>query len=376
MISAFACAFGFVLYTYAVYPGLVMLIAYWSRLDRTAGPVPVALPVAVVIPCYNEARHIRQKIENILASDYPGGLLRVVIVSDGSTDDTVAIASSVPDPRVKVIACPDRRGKVAAVNLAVAATDEPVLVLTDASERFDVGAIRALVARLADSTVGAVSGELHIVNAETGVSQNLGLYWRYEKAIRQAESEVGSVIGVTGSIYAIRRECFPRVPNDTILDDLAIPLEVVRQGYRVQFEASAMAYEAATLDIVSEFERKRRTLAGNYQLFARYADLLNPLESHIAIQFWSHKVFRLLVPYALVVIFVGTWFLAEPVRLVLVAAQTAFYGLAAAAFLLGERVRGSLLTFPYTFCALNWAAVAGLYVYVSGRQTSKWEKVK
>jgi len=224
--------------------------------------------------------------------------------------------------------------------------------------------------------VGAVSGELKFIDLDTGFSRNLGLYWRYEKQIRIAESRIGSIIGVTGAICAIRRECFRELPADTILDDVAIPLEVIRQGYRIRFDPRACAYERATPGVAQEFLRKRRTLAGNYQLIFRYFDLLAPFKSPIAVQFLSHKVFRLLVPYALLSMLISSWFLAPPFKGILLGGQLVFYGLAAAAFFLGQRAWLPIFALPYTFCMLNWAAVIGSYYYFTGMQTAKWEKVK
>lgn len=375
-MTIFSWALAFIVYTYVVYPALVALLARWSGSSHAVAPPAVWPSVTVIVPAHNEERHIRSKIENILASDYSPDRLRIIVVSDGSSDRTVEEARAVGDSRVRIITQPARRGKVAAIKSAVAVTVDPILVMTDASEHFEPDAIRRLVTALNDSVVGAVSGELKFIDAATGVAKNLGLYWRYEKGIREAESRIGSVVGVTGSIYAIRRDCFVRVPNDTLLDDVAIPFEVVRQGYRVAFESRAVAYEVATAEMGHEFARKRRTLAGNYQLLLRYRDLANPLNSPIAIQFLSHKVFRLLVPYALVAVFVSTWLLPAPWDIMLGAAQIAFYGLALAAHLLRDRARGALFTFPLTFCALNLAAVAGLYAFLSGQQAVEWEKVK
>lgn len=373
----FLVSFGFVGYTYVIYPALAVLLGAWHerrRGRRTRAMVPQ--PVAVIIPAYNEAHCIADKVRNVLEANYPRHLLRVVVVSDGSSDATVQRARSINDPRVTVLELPGRQGKAAAINAGVAAAPTPVLIMTDAAELFDRQAIACLVEGLADPEVGAVSGELKFVDAHTGVSRDLGLYWRYEKAIRLAESRLGSMVGVSGAIYALRRACFRPLPTDTILDDVAIPFEVIAQGYRVRFEPRAQAYEQTTATLAQEFARKRRTLAGNYQLLLRYWRLLIPFASPIAVQFLSHKVFRLFVPYALLGVFAGSAFLPEPWRSLLLAVQLGFYGLAFAASRLGARARLPLFTFPYTFCALNWAAVVGSYYYFSGGQSARWEKAK
>jgi len=373
----FIFSFGFIAYTYLIYPGVVILAGYALRRGYISPKEIARKPkVAVIIPAHNEAGCIAKKIRNILDSSYSSGLLRIVVVSDGSNDGTAEQARLVNDARVHVIELPQRQGKVAAINAGVSLTNEPILVLTDAAEMFDAHAISYLVQNFADPLVGAVSGELKFIDLDTGFSRNLGLYWRYEKQIRIAESRIGSIIGVTGAICAIRRECFRELPADTILDDVAIPLEVIRQGYRIRFDPRACAYERATPGVAQEFLRKRRTLAGNYQLIFRYFDLLAPFKSPIAVQFLSHKVFRLLVPYALLSMLISSWFLAPPFKGILLGGQLVFYGLAAAAFFLGQRAWLPIFALPYTFCMLNWAAVIGSYYYFTGMQTAKWEKVK
>lgn len=374
MIAVFWVSLIFVLYTYVGYPALLWL---WGRFQSVAAPVawPNGLPrVAVLIPAYNEQAAIREKLRLVLASHYPPHLLRVLVVSDGSSDNTLAYAQSIIDPRLTVIGMPARSGKMATVNYGMGLVTESIVIMTDAGEMFDQETVGRLVMRFADPSLGAVSGELGLVGLQTGFSRNLGAYWRYEKAIRAWEAQVGSVVGVTGPAYAMRRELFRQMPPDTILDDLAIPLEVIKQGYRVGYERRAYAYERATLEGDREFIRKRRTLAGNYQVISRYWRLLLP-GSGIAWQFWSHKVFRLIVPYALVGIFLGSLGLGGVLGAAVVAAQLAFYGLAAFSAWV-THPKKSWLNLPYTFCVLNWAAIAGSYDYLAGRSTVRWEKVK
>jgi cellulose synthase/poly-beta-1,6-N-acetylglucosamine synthase-like glycosyltransferase len=374
MIVVFFVSSMFVCYTYIGYPILLWLSARLKgegRRHRWRSGLP---RVAVVIPAYNEQSLIAEKLRLVLASHYPAELLRVVVVSDGSSDDTLARAKGIVDPRLLVIGKTTRSGKMATVNYAMTLVEEEIVIMTDAGEMFDEDTVPRLVARFADPLMGAVSGELGLVSLHTGFSRTLGSYWRYEKAIRSWEADIGSVIGVTGPVYAIRRALFRPMPIDTILDDLAIPLEVISQGYRVGYERRAFAFERATQTSGHEFVRKRRTLAGNYQAIARYWRLLLP-GSPIAWQFWSHKVFRLLVPYALVGILAGSFALPGLLRLAVLAAQLGFYGLAALAAL-SPNAKRPWLTMPYTFCVLNWAAVAGSYYYLSGRLTVRWEKVK
>ncbi len=374
MSVVFWAALGFTVYTYAGYPSILWV---WARLKRppTNHLWGNALPkVAVVIPAYNEESVIADKLRMVLASRYPRDLLRVLVVSDGSADGTLSAAQSVSDPRLTVIGKTMRSGKMATVNYAMSLVSEPIVIMTDAGEQFEEETVARLVARFADPSMGAVSGELGLVAMDTGFSRSLGAYWRYEKAIRALEAMVGSVVGVTGPVYAMRRALFRPMPTDTILDDLAIPLEIIKQGYRVGYERSALAFERATQQSRQEFVRKRRTLAGNYQAIGRYWRLLLP-GSPVAWQFWSHKVFRLLVPYALATMLLTTAALPALLRAIAFAAQGLFYGLALTAVFV-RRSERPWLNIPYTFCVLNWAAIAGSYHYLAGRMSVQWEKVK
>jgi len=374
MITIFWLAFAFTFYTYIGYPLTLWIIAK-TKANPLVYPGGRDWPrVTVLIPAYNEQAMIIEKIESVLESHYPHDLLRVLVVSDGSSDDTLVRAQSVQDPRLRVIEKTRRSGKMDTVNFAMGLVSDPIVVMTDAGEILDRDTVGRLVARFADPGVGAVSGELGLVALHSGFSRTLGAYWRYEKAIRALEGTVGSVVGVTGPIYAMRTALFRALPIDTILDDLAIPLEVIKQGYRVSYEKRAFAFEQATQKSSQEFIRKRRTLAGNYQAIARYAKLLLP-GSPIAWQFWSHKVFRLLVPYALVAMLVGAVFLPGTFGIVVLGVQVAFYGLALFASF-AQRSKAFWLNIPYTFCVLNWAAVAGSYYYVTRRLSVQWEKVK
>lgn len=374
MRGIFWAAFAFTTYTYVGYPALLWALARWRRPGPAYHEGSVLPEVAVVIPAYNEQSVIADKLRAVLASDYPHERLRVLVVSDGSSDDTLAVARSVSDPRLTVIGRDVRSGKMATVNYAMSLVSEPIVIMTDAGEMFDQDTVPRLVACFADPAMGAVSGELGLVALHSGFSRSLGAYWRYEKAIRALEAVVGSVVGVTGPVYAIRRSLFRPMPIDTILDDLAIPLEVIKQGYRVGYERRAFAFERATQGSRHEFVRKRRTLAGNYQVIARYWRLLLP-GSPIAWQFWSHKVFRLLVPYALLGMLIGSFGLPWPLRAPVFAAQALFYGLALAAVFV-QRSKRPWLNIPYAFCVLNWAAIAGSYYYLAGRLSVRWEKVK
>jgi len=226
-------------------------------------------------------------------------------------------------------------GKAAALNAGVSAARHEVLVFADARQRFARGALKALVASFADPAVGVVSGEL-VLDCEAGPTESaaadgVGAYWRYEKWIRARETAVGSMLGATGAIYAMRRTAWRPLPPGTILDDVLAPMRAVLAGWRAVFEPAARAFDVAAPDTRAEQRRKTRTLAGNWQVLALEPRLLVPLANPVWIQYVSHKLGRLLVPFAMIAIVVSSAALASGslVAQLAVLAQVVFYGLAA-----------------------------------------------
>jgi biofilm PGA synthesis N-glycosyltransferase PgaC len=253
------------------------------------------------------------------------------------------------------------------------------VVFADARQRFDRRALRALVSSFADPSVGAVSGELMLTADPDAAAACHGtcFYWRYEKHIRSRESRVDSTIGATGAIYAIRRDLFEPIPLDTILDDLLIPLRIVRRGYRVLFEPEARAYDRTPATGREELSRKTRTIAGTFQVFARERWLLNPIRNRLWFQTVSHKGLRLILPALHLTLFVANLAVLDrwPYPWIL-SAQLTFY----AATLLGcttvfGRRRPLLVSVPHTMCLLCWATLVGFARALAHRQPVTWERV-
>jgi poly-beta-1,6-N-acetyl-D-glucosamine synthase len=363
-------------YVYAGYPVLAWLRAVVA--PRPYRREPVEPTVTVVVAAYNEAEQIAGRIENLLELDYPRDKLDVVIASDGSTDATVEIARRYECPRVIVRAFPTRRGKAAVLNDVVPSVRGKIVLLADARQRFDLDAVRALVAGFADPRVGAVSGELMMAPnpSSAGFGKGVGCYWRYEKFIRRNESRANATVGATGAIYAIRRALFERIPEDTILDDVVIPLRIIREGYRVVFEPSARAYDATSATPRHEFVRKVRTIAGTFQLLARETWLFDPERNPLWIETISHKALRLTTPLLQLGVFVANVALAdsEP-YVVLLAAQVLFYVAAAAGHTRRWARRSTfIVTVPYTICVLSSATVIGFVQFITRRQKATWER--
>ncbi len=363
-------------YTYLGYPALIRLWAAGRRRPHSAWDWNPA--VSVVVVAFNEANKIGNRIQNLLAVDYPRERLEILLASDGSTDGTVELARSYEGDRVRVIPFATRRGKAAVLNDVVPKAGGEIVILADARQPFEAGALRALVTPFAGPQVGAVSGELVLANREgtTALGEGVGFYWRYEKFIRRNESLVDSTVGVTGAIYAIRHELFEPIPEDTILDDVLIPMRIAGRGYRVIFEPAALAYDRAAATAREEFTRKVRTIAGNFQLFAREPWLLHPLRNRLWLQTVSHKGLRLITPVLLLATMgANLLLLGGSFYQWMLAGQAFFYGGALGGYLLhraGSKI--PLLSVPYVLCLLNWATVVAFIRFLTGRQRATWEK--
>ena len=319
-----------------VYVGYPLLLAAWARLAarpaRKAGFEGGRWPaISIIVAARNEGARLPGRIDNLLELDYDGPR-EIVVVSDGSTDNTAAALAPYAG-RIRLLEVPGG-GKPLALNAGVAAATGDVLVFADARQRFNRGALRALVSNLADPQVGGATGEL-ILDCESGtgdssIGEGVGAYWKYEKWLRRKESLVRSTLGATGAIYALRRALWQPLPAETLLDDVLAPMRAVLAGWRMVFEEEAIAFDRTAPDAATEARRKRRTLAGNYQILAQEPRLLVPILNPVWLQYLSHKVGRLLVPWALIAAFVASAALVTSGWIYALAfiLQAGFYGLA------------------------------------------------
>jgi cellulose synthase/poly-beta-1,6-N-acetylglucosamine synthase-like glycosyltransferase len=334
----FWLSFGFISYVYAGYPLLLIVWRFLAAKRVAKGAVEPF--VSLVLAAHNERNTIAEKLTNCLALDYPRERLQIIVSLDGPTDGTEQIARQYVDSGVEVLHCRQHQGKAAAINRAMGMAEGEVIVFVDARQWIERTAVRELVANFQDRSVGAVSGELILTDsASSGSDQSadsVGLYWRYEKRLRALESDIHSMMGATGALYAIRRSLVRPLPQDTILDDVAIPMNAVLAGKRVVFDSAARVYDRLVSCAEEEFRRKVRTLMGNYQLLFRMPALLLPWRNPIFVQFVSHKVARLLAPYCFVALFVSNLFLQEWYYKVAMLLQVCWYLLAIAGTLLSR----------------------------------------
>jgi cellulose synthase/poly-beta-1,6-N-acetylglucosamine synthase-like glycosyltransferase len=344
MTLLFWLSIALVAYVYAGYPLMLRLWAWHCGLRIADCGFIEDLPgVSIVIAARNEGPRLAARIENLLALDYPADRRQIVVVSDGSTDNTRDVLARY-DGLVDAVTIP-ASGKALALNAGVAQARFDVIVFADARQVFASDALVELVAPLSDPAVGAVTGEL-LLDAESPcrragrdrralerrqavrdhgtdrriderrltvrstIADGVGLYWKYEKQIRRLESAIDSTLGATGAIYAMRRALFSPLPADTVLDDVLTPMRVVLAGFRVVFNERARAFDRAAIDADAEARRKVRTLAGNYQILALEPRLLLPWRNRVWLQYLSHKIGRLVVPYAMLTMFCASVVLA------------------------------------------------------------------
>jgi cellulose synthase/poly-beta-1,6-N-acetylglucosamine synthase-like glycosyltransferase len=356
-----------IVYTYLGYPLWLWLLSRWRPCPVRREPLTP--PVSIVLAVRDEARVLPQKLQNLAALNYPADKLEIILVSDGSTDATPEIARQREGQKLRVIHYPDHRGKAHALNRAIAEARGDIVVFFDARQIVEKDAVLHLVSNFSDPSVGCVTGEL-LFGTPGGPRplDGMGMYWRMEKRIRQWEGVTGSVVGATGAIYAVRRNLLTPLPEETILDDLYLPLQVVRQGRRVVFEPRARAWDPLQASLRVEFRRKVRTLTGNYQLLDLAPWILtraNPLRG----RFLSHKLARLFVPFALAGALVGAAMADGGFFRAAFILQLAFYGCAALAL---PRPRLGLLTrlanMSLAFTVLNTAAVVALLNFLFGKK--------
>lgn len=370
MTWVFWIAAALIAYSYFGYAVWLWMRSWW--LPRPVRRGLVEPTVSAMLVGRNEESQIARKIENLLTLDYPPEKLEVVVVSDGSSDGTEQrLAAYREHPRVRVLLKNLSEGKAQGLNDGVNVAGGEILLFTDARQWIEPGALRLLAENFADPTVGCVSGELMLGDPASGeTGKGMGLYWRIEKMIREMESASGSVVGATGAVYCARTDLFEPLPAGTILDDVLVPMQVVRKGFRVIFESRARAWDSPDLGESREFARKVRTLSGNYQLL-QLAPWLLGSKNPIRFEFVSHKLSRLVVPIALLVLLVASACLPQAFYRAVLWAQVAFYALSLvgmARVKLGPISR--VADAARIFVVLNSAAMVAMVNFLTGRKAA------
>jgi cellulose synthase/poly-beta-1,6-N-acetylglucosamine synthase-like glycosyltransferase len=368
---------GFLAYIYAGFPAIVAVVGGIRR--RTVRAEPVTPSMSLIIAAYNEEEVIASRIENALALDYPARRLQILVAADGCSDATEAIVGRFGARGVELLSLP-RRGKIRAIEAAVARATGEILVLSDANITCHPQALRALARNFADPEVGGVAGRVgyRLEERSESSSQGESLYWDYDTRLKQLESHTGSVVSAHGGLYAIRRRLYRPVADSAVTDDFAISTAVVEQGYRLVFEPGARATEFAVPEARREFGRRVRLMTRGLRGVILRRRLLNPFRfGFYAVVLLSHKVLRRLAPLALALIAAASAWLApaSPFFLAIAVAQAAFYALATLGFLLRRTAAGRLkaLYIPFYYCMANAACAVAAVQLLVGRRVELWE---
>ena len=378
-----------IIYSYIIYPIILILVSALVQCFRDTRYTLVKkqrrlsggcnASVTVVISAFNEESCIKDRVENLLSLDYPPEKLTLFVASDGSTDNTNSILESFDDPRLHVFCFEENRGKINVLNDLMSRVSSDITIFSDANTHFKADAITQLVLSLNPEHVGAVCGELMLVDAHSGDNKD-NLYWKYEQVLKFHESRLDALLGANGGIYAIKTRFYVPLPSNTIIDDFCIVMNVARQNQSVVYTPEAKAIEEIAPSMQEEANRRIRIGAGNYQAFARLTWLLNPKYKWRWFAYISHKVMRWFVPHFMILSlftnFVLLWH-SHSIYTYLFSAQVAFYCL----WLVGSLkllknipiVSGliSLITF---FVSMNISLFRGYIKYLTSNLSATWQR--
>jgi poly-beta-1,6-N-acetyl-D-glucosamine synthase len=386
MIVTFWISLFIIFYAFIGYGILLFFLIKIKRAfkGKPVMPEPVNLPgCTLIVAAYNEETFITEKITNSLALEYPEGKLKFIFVTDGSSDNTPGIVAKFP--AINLMHSEARKGKMAAVNRAIAAVDTEIIVFTDANTFLNKEAIVNICRHYANTKVGAVAGEKRVHISETAdATAGEGFYWKYESKLKAWDSELYSVVGAAGELFSVRTSLYEHVPSNSIIDDFMISMLIAKKGYKIVYEPGAYAMETSSEDVKEELKRKIRIAAGGLQSIIWLKGLLLPFKMPVlSFQYVSHRVLRwTIVPFLmLLALLLNILIVCKGqggliYRLIL-AAQIAFYGMSLLGWLMEARqIKVKIFFIPYYFTMMNYAVIRGIFRYLSGRQSAIWEKAK
>jgi len=378
-----------VFYTYIGYGILLYIIIrvkrlFWGSPQKAVLPADDELPSMTLMICaYNEEDVVAEKMENTLALDYPKDKLRIMWVTDGSSDRTNELLKAYPE--VDIVFSPERRGKTAALKHGLRELKTRYVAFTDANTMINAGALREIARLFTDPTVGCVSGEKRVAARKAGemAAEGEGLYWRYESTLKRWDNELYSTMGAAGELYAMDPKLCREVPDEALLDDFMMSMYVVQAGKRIAYTPDAYAQEYGSANIFEESKRKRRIAAGGLQSIWWLRSMLNPFHQPlVTFQYVSHRVLRwsitpiamvllLLANIALVVMGAGNFYT------VILILQILFYLMALAGWLLNRYgYKNKLLYTAYYFMFMNFNVFRGMAYLRTHGKSGAWEKAK
>ncbi|EIY49777.1 MULTISPECIES: glycosyltransferase family 2 protein [Bacteroides] len=380
-----------VFYTYLGY-GIVLYLLVKVK-ELFVKPIKRKLPedstlpeVTLFITAFNEEEVVDEKMKNSLELDYPEDKLHIVWVTDGSNDGTNEQLRTRWEGKATVLFQPERQGKTAAMNRGMKLINTPIVLFTDANTMVNQEAIREIVLAFEDTRVGCVAGEKRIaVQTRDGAAAGgEGIYWKYESTLKALDARLYSAVGAAGELFAVRRELFEEMEQDTLLDDFILSLRIAMQGYTIAYCTEAYAIESGSADMHEEEKRKVRIAAGGLQSIWRLRPLLNPFRYGIlSFQYVSHRVLRwsltpillfLLLPLNALLLCMGASCEIYGTILIL---QILFYILGLGGYYLSTRqIKNKLLFIPYYFLFMNVNVLKGIGYLRKKRGTGAWEKAK
>ncbi len=377
MVIVFWASCSLLLYVYVIYPFAVKRLAGWVGVPVRPGPV--LPPVTIIVTAYNEEGCIRAKLDNLVGLNYPAELVEIIVASDGSSDATEQIAACYDPKRVRVLRLDGRCGKTACQNAAAAAATGEVLVFTDATTRLQSDALRYLVEPFGDESVGCVGGSLvYVAEIDNVTGREGATYWSYELRLRAAESTLGSLIGVSGCLYAVRRSAY-RPIHPALISDFVIAMRMREQNLRTVLAPKAVCFEA-TLDHGShELSMRVRVAIRSLNALIRERRFLNPFRyGYFAWQLWSHKGLRYASPLLwLGALAANAMLVREPVYLLLLTCQIALLAAGTTGFVLQDRQRKlGVFGKPYYFLLTNVASLIATLRYLQGERMVVWNPVR
>jgi biofilm PGA synthesis N-glycosyltransferase PgaC len=382
-ISFWICM-GIVFYAFLGYGIVLYGLVIIKRLIKRNKQVKTHFEPAVtlVIPCCNEADILRDKIANSKKLDYPAEKLKIIFITDGSTDGSDSYLRAWPE--IGVLHEDRRGGKTAAENRAMKYVDTPFVIFSDANTKLNSAAVKNIVRHFEDEMVGCVSGEKRIINDAAGSAgaAGEGIYWKFESFLKELDSELNSACGAAGELVAFRSSLYRDLPEDTLLDDFMQSMQMAASGYKIIYEKEAYAVETAPGNVAEELKRKIRICAGGWQSIKRLAGNLTMRKTPLLyFQYISHRVLRwTITPFLFIAIFVLNMYIIKSgsqFYMAIMVAQVLFYSVAIVGYNLeNRRVKFKPVLVPYYFCIMNYAVLAGLHRYLSGQQKASWDKAQ
>lgn len=374
------------LYSYIGYGIIAGIISFLRTIFKKEENIYLQtdLPeVTIIIPAYNEVDFIQKKIENTLQLDYPQHLLQIICITDGSTDGTNDVANTYH--KIITLHSEERKGKMAAINRAMLHVTQPIVVFSDANTLLNTIAIREIVKHYSNEKIGGVAGEKKIVSSINSniVGEGEGLYWKYESAMKQLDSDLYTVVAAAGELFSLRTKLFKPLPNDTLIDDLVMAVTTCKQGFTIAYEKNAYAIETPSVNLKEERKRKIRIAAGAAQAVARLGILPSSKDWMLNFQYFSRRIIRwIFSPISLPILFILNLIIVQQntnnfLFSNLLIAQVAFYTMALIGWVLYRLNKKSIFFFaPFYFVFMNVCMFTGFVKYILGKQTVNWEKAK